>query len=217
MNNRKNNHRRDRSGWGVLGVIPLVGAIICLLVSPAPDIPTGQDDTTAEAAITTTAATSPTPEPEPEPYTEPVATTAENTEPEVVQLSFMFTSEDVELIGRTIWGEAGGVASKAERAAVAWCILNRADLWHQSIKEVVTAPAQFQGYRPEGDCPREHLDLAADVLTRWEAEHQGATEVGRVIPREYLFFMGDGERNHFTTEWLGTDCWGWTLPDPYNQ
>ena len=43
---------------------------------------------------------------------------------------------EVELIGRTIWGEADGVKSEAERAAVAWCILNRVDASGQTIEEV---------------------------------------------------------------------------------
>jgi hypothetical protein len=120
-----------------------------------------------------------------------------------------------EMIGRTIWGEAGGVTEKAERAAVAWCILNRVDASGDTIQEVVTAPHQFQGYRPEGDCPQEHIDLAADVLQRWEAEKQGADDVGRVLPADYLYFLGDGERNHFTTEFLGTDAWDWSLTNPY--
>lgn len=122
---------------------------------------------------------------------------------------------EVELIGRTIWGEAGGVQSKAERAAVAWCILNRVDARYQSIEEVVTAPHQFLGYRQSGECPEEHLELAADVLARWYAEKDGAEDVGRVLPAEYLFFIGDGERNHFATEWKDTQYWNWSLPDPY--
>lgn len=127
----------------------------------------------------------------------------------------LYTEKDVELIGRTIWGEAGGVQSKAERAAVAWCILNRVDAFDQTIEEVVTAPHQFQGYRPEGDCPDEHLDLAEDVLERWQMEKYGATDVGRVLPADCLYFLGDGQRNHFTNEWQSTIYWGWTLADPY--
>lgn len=122
---------------------------------------------------------------------------------------------EAELIGRTIWGEAGGVKSKAERAAVAWCILNRVDAWGISIEEAVTTPYQFQGYRPNGECPQEHIDLAADVLARWEAEKNGAADVGRVLPADYLFFMGDGERNHFSTEYQSTKYWDWSLTDPY--
>ncbi len=123
--------------------------------------------------------------------------------------------EEVELIGRTIWGEAKGVKSKAERAAVAWCILNRVDKWDKTIEEVVTAPMQFLGYTPEGECPQEHLDLAADVLTRWNAEKEGAENVGRTLPADYLYFYGDGERNHFSIEWRSGIYWRWTLTSPY--
>lgn len=122
---------------------------------------------------------------------------------------------EVELIGRTIWGEAGGVQSKAERAAVAWCVLNRVDARGQSIEEVVTAYKQFHGYRPTGDCPQEHLELAADVLVRWYAEKKGATDVGRTLPAEYLYFVGDGRQNHFTVEYESADYWDWSLPNPY--
>ena len=124
--------------------------------------------------------------------------------------------EEVELIGRTIWGEAGGVKSKAERAAVAWCILNRADAWGKSIEDVVTAPHQFHGYRTWGECPQEHLDLAADVLTRWNAEKEGDTNAGRTLPADYLYFYGDGERNHFSIEWRSGVYWDWSLDNPYN-
>lgn len=122
---------------------------------------------------------------------------------------------EVELIGRTIWGEAGGVQSKAERAAVAWCILNRVDAYGKSIEDVVTAYKQFHGYRPKGDCPQEHLELAADVLVRWYAEKCGAANVGRTLPADYLYFVGDGRHNHFSVEYESGDFWDWSLPNPY--
>ena len=122
---------------------------------------------------------------------------------------------EVELIGRTIWGEADGVKDMAERAAVAWCILNRVDTYEQTIEEVVTAPKQFHGYRTWGECPQRHLDLAADVLNRWYAEKDGAEDVGRVLPSDYLYFIGDGERNHFSIEYQSTDYWNWSLHNPY--
>lgn len=122
---------------------------------------------------------------------------------------------DIELIGRTIWGEAGGVESEAERAAVAWCILNRVDAWDMTIEDVVTAPHQFYGYRTDGTCPQEHLDLAEDVLSRWESEKLGTCASGRTLPAGYLYFTGDGSRNHFTKEWGSSETWTWVLPNPY--
>lgn len=146
---------------------------------------------------------------EPKETEEPTPTPAETKEPEALNPA------EVELLGRTIWGEAEGVEDTAERAAVAWCILNRVDTYGQTIEEVVTAPNQFQGYRTGGKCPQKHLDLAADVLNRWNAEKAGAENVGRVLPAEYLYFMGDGERNHFSAEYQSTDYWDWSLDNPY--
>lgn len=124
---------------------------------------------------------------------------------------------EVELIARTIWGEADGVKSKAEQAAVAWCILNRVDAWGQSIEYVVTKPYQFLGYRPTGDCPERHYELARDVLTRWYAEKAGETNVGRTLPPDYLYFIGDLKaHNWFSIVWQSGIYWDWSLPSPYD-
>lgn len=166
---------------------------------------------------TATPTAEPTATPTATPTAEPTATPAPTEAPTATPTPAL-DPEEIELIGRTIWGEADGVISKAERAAVAWCILNRVDERGQTIEEVVTAPRQFQGYRPAadwGECPQRHLDLAADVLARWYAEKAGATDVGRVLPAEYSFFVGDLVRNHFSKSFLATDYWDWSLPDPY--
>ena len=39
----------------------------------------------------------------------------------------LYTERDVEMLAKTIWAEARGVPSDAEKAAVAWCALNRLD------------------------------------------------------------------------------------------
>lgn len=123
---------------------------------------------------------------------------------------------EIELIGRTIWGEAEGVRDRAEQAAVAWCILNRVDASGKTIEEVVTAPEQFHGYyRVKGEVPEEFRYLAADVMNRWNAEKEGAKDVGRVLPADYLYFIGDGDRNHFAKEYRSTNYWDWSLPSPY--
>lgn len=125
--------------------------------------------------------------------------------------------DEAELIGRVIWGEAGGIKSKTERAAVAWCILNRVDAWGSSIEAVINQPNQFHGYRASGECPQEHIDLAIDVLTRWTREKNGEEPVGRVLPAEYLYFSGDGVHNYFTEDWRGGFIYQWTLTSPYTD
>ena len=54
-------------------------------------------------------------------------------------------------------------------------------------------------------------------MQRWNAEKNGKTDVGRVLPKEYTFFIGDGFENHFTDEWKSTDYWDWSLPSPYEN
>jgi hypothetical protein len=154
-------------------------------------------------------------EPETEVYQAYLETVPETTQRE--RFEGALDPEEIELIGRTIWGEAEGVTDRDEQAAVAWCILNRVDASGKTIKEVVTAPNQFHGYyRVKGEVPESFRYLAADVMNRWNAEKEGRTNVGRVLPADYLYFIGDGGRNHFTKAYKSTAYWGWSLPSPYN-
>lgn len=168
-------------------------------IAPVAEEPHTPAETSTPMAEPAAPAPAPIPEPEPAPSVERITIPA----------------YAAEMIGRTIWGEAGGIPDTAERAAVAWCILNRVDEWNASIRAIVTAPDQFHGYLQEGDCPQEHIDLAEDVLARWAAEKAGADDVGRVLPAEYLYFWGDGEQNHFRTHWKGNDYWDWSMTSPY--
>lgn len=126
---------------------------------------------------------------------------------------------EVEMLARVIWGEARGVPSDMEKAAVVWCVLNRVDAerWPDTVAGVVTEPSQFAGYSPDYPATEELKAIAADVLTRWERERREGGDVGRVLPAEYFFFTGDGERNYFRTEFTGGTFWDWTLPNPYSS
>lgn len=119
-----------------------------------------------------------------------------------------------------IRGEAM-VCGTTERAAVVWCILNRADDARDAtpagVIAVVTKPYQFHGYAADHPLLPELEELALDVIERWLDEKDGETEVGRVLPREYLFFTGDGKHNHFRTEWDGGQVWDWSLQSPYKE
>lgn len=126
---------------------------------------------------------------------------------------------EVEMLARVLWGEARGVPSDMEKAAVVWCVLNRVDAarWPDTVAGVVTEPSQFAGYSPDYPATEELKAIAADVLTRWERERREGGDVGRVLPAEYYFFTGDGERNYFRTEFTGGAVWDWTLPNPYSS
>lgn len=81
----------------------------------------------------------------------------------------------------------------------------------------VTTPKQFVGYNEENPADDGLITLCIDVLTRWYAEREGQVEVGRVLPADYLWFSGDGERNHFRNAYRGGDRWDWSLPSPYES
>ena len=126
---------------------------------------------------------------------------------------------EVEALARMLYGEARGVASTMEKAACVWCVLNRVDdpRFPDTVLEVLEAPYQFAGYNASHPVLPELAEIAADVLTRYHAERDGNTEAGRVLPAEYVFFTGDGQNNHFYSEWKGTSAYEWTLENPYND
>lgn len=126
------------------------------------------------------------------------------------------TQEELTILAKIVYREARGIKDQAQQAAVIWCILNRVDagLGGDTITEVATYPNAF-AWVPDTPVEQEFLMLAADVCERWNLEKAGQDDVGRVLPKEYLYFTGDGEFNHFTIEWKGTETWDWSLESPY--
>lgn len=121
-------------------------------------------------------------------------------------------------LARTVWGEARGCTT-TEQAAVVWCVLNRVDSpdFPDDILEVLEQPNQFSGYGAEHPVWPEILALVEDVLDRWKLEKTAVGDVGRVLPKEYVFFEGDGKENHFRTEYRGGTIWDWSLDSPYKE
>ena len=117
--------------------------------------------------------------------------------------SWQPATEDVEAIARTLYGECRGVETVAEQEAVAWVILNRLDAGYaDTVLGVVSAPGQFAGYSPEHPLWPELVEVARRVLTMHHREQLGI-EVERALPREYLWFSGDGKRNWFRDQYTG--------------
>lgn len=125
---------------------------------------------------------------------------------------------DVEYLANVAWGEARG-CSTTEQAAVMWCVLNRVDSpeFPNTVKEVVTEPGQFDGYSESNPIEEYLADLAEDVLIGWNLEKLGE-DGGRVLPKEYMYFTGDGTVNYFYTNWYNqVNAWDWSLPSPYKE
>lgn len=104
---------------------------------------------------------------------------------------------EAEYIARTLYGEARG-CSETEQAAVVWCILNRVDegIWGEGVIGVITRPGQFAGYSANHPVWPELYEIAQEVLAQWRLEHNGET-VERVLPREFVYFSGNGSYNVF--------------------
>ena len=127
-----------------------------------------------------------------------------------------FTNEEINCIAKTVWGEARGL-SKTHQAGVIWTILNRYDdgRFGKDIVSVVTAPSQFAGYKSSHPVEPEIRDLVVDVLDRYSQEKAGIENIGRVLPKEYLYFRGNGRVNLFSKKWNSNNVWNWSLKSPY--
>lgn len=116
-----------------------------------------------------------------------------------------YTKSDATIIAKIMYGEARGIKSKTEIACIAWCILNRVDAgMGKSIEAVALAANQFY-YKAGAPTVSDHgydlVALATDVLDRWSREKAGQTSVGRVLPKQYKWYAGDGAHNWFYPSW----------------
>lgn len=146
------------------------------------------------------------------------AHTVTNESPEEpIEEVMLWTEEEVTVLAKMLWGEARGVPSDTEKAACIWCVLNRVDQGMGTIIDVVIAPYQFVGYQEDHPVDPELKALCEDVLDRWYREKNGETNVGRVLPSDYLFFTGDGEHNHFRNAYKNGKKWTWDYESPYEN
>ena len=160
-------------------------------------------------------------------HTETTQEAGQEEQPATEYANRLYTDADAVALAQMAYGECRGVAPLAldskiisteyQQACAMWVALNRYDAGFQgdSIAEIIAAPYQFHGYDTEHPISEELLALAYDVLERWQAEKLGAADVGRVLPAEYLFFVGNGDHNNFTVEYGTGMYYAWTLPDPY--
>lgn len=136
-----------------------------------------------------------------------------------------YDDTDALYLAKTMWGEARGVHSLTEVACIGWCAANRVDSTsrdfpQKTIKGVLTAPNQFYykaSHKTVNDYGDNLLDLANDVLTRWSQEKSGQASVGRVLPKNYCWYAGDGSHNYYYPSYpcMRAQRWNYSLPSPY--
>ena len=135
----------------------------------------------------------------------------------------LYTEADAVKLSRLLMGEAGGIPSKVEIACVAWTVCNQVDAkGFANTLQGVMVPNHFNGLRTLKSPSQTCSTLARDVLDRWSRERAGQTNVGRVLPRDYVYFMGDGKHNYFVNRYHNGSiayckkhAWNYSLPSPY--
>lgn len=126
------------------------------------------------------------------------------------------------VLSKMLFGEARD-CSQTEQAAVIWCALNIAESRYENptYRDIINSTIKkgtFYGYNPNNSLRDDHLYIVEDVLNRWELERTNPDiDVGRVLPKDYLFFSGDGTHNYFRNAYKGDyDIWDWSLESPYD-
>lgn len=137
-------------------------------------------------------------------------------ESKLYPINILGWEESATHLAKMTWGEARGEPI-IRQAACMWCVLNRVDAGYGDIISVITSPGQFLGYVSTNPIDQEILDLAFDVIARWQAEINGIQDVGRVIPSDYLWFTGRNNTNWFRNAYIGGITWDWSLPNPYEN
>ena len=129
------------------------------------------------------------------------------------------SAEDETILARLLWGE-DRENPKYMQAAVIWCVFNRMDASGKSIKQIVTSD-QFPGYIKSNPVKDWAIRLVRDVTIRYMLEQIGYKDIGRVLPKEYLYFeQPSGKRYHLFKTRINIDdpnnkIWNWALPSPY--
>lgn len=123
---------------------------------------------------------------------------------------------------KTVWGEYRGPDLK-QQAGVVWTILNRvdSDQFPNDIVSVVTqkikGKPQFEGYNENNPVDEDIVALVIDVFDRYELEKTAVGNVGRVLPKDYLFFRSSGTGiNVFRQGFKSTEIWDWKDGTPYD-
>ncbi|MFB0920445.1 MAG: hypothetical protein QMB62_06135 [Oscillospiraceae bacterium] len=129
----------------------------------------------------------------------------------------LYTDEDAAILAKIMYSECGAIKSDTEKACIVWAVLNRVDAGYGgTIAFVATAPMQF-GFKANTPVREDLLKLSYDVLERWAKEKSGETEVGRVLPKDYLWYNGDGAHNYFRNSYTGGTQWDYSLISPYES
>ncbi len=119
-----------------------------------------------------------------------------------------------EALAKMMYGEGG--ANMEEHAATSWVVINRVEAGYGSLLHVLSTKGQFVGYRKSNPVTPLLHALAVDILIRWDMERCGYQNVGRVLPKNYLWFSGSNGHNWFRDRFKGGTVWNFSWDSPYS-
>lgn len=131
------------------------------------------------------------------------------------------SEQDEIKMAKMLWGEDRANPTYM-RAAVIWCLFNRMEANKDSIDANINEII-FPGYRDTNLVMDWAVNLVRDVTIRYVLELNGFTDVGRVLPREFLYYeqLPEHEEHTFKTtiRLMDPKCivWDWSLPSPYKN
>ena len=144
-------------------------------------------------------------------------TTEEETTAEEKSPIQYYTEQDVIDIAKVLYRECRGIKSETEKACVVWTILNRVDKYGTTVYFTVRESGQY-AFSENTPVWNDLKELARDVLKRWNYEKNGEELVGRVLPKEYLYFEGDGVHNYFKDNYVyPCNVWDYSIESPYED
>lgn len=113
----------------------------------------------------------------------------------------LYNESDVTIMAELMYCEARGLSNR-ELAAIGWVVLNRVDSsgFPDTISSVIKEKNQFSHYYgapTKNDDGTDIKVVAREVLDTWSAEKAGVSYGNRILPKEYLFFHGNGGHNWF--------------------
>lgn len=213
-----------RYNIAALGVVILLVLLVSRVLADKRQIATDTSISETYSETTITSGYSSEPESETEvsqPTTETTSATSANATTTNLESNkhtvIYYTDSDAVDIAKVLYRECRGVPSVTEQACVAWTILNRVDNNNASIHDVVSSPHQF-AFTENTPVDETLLNLAYDVLERWNSEKNGETNIGRVLPESYLWFEGHSGHNYFRNRYDGDyTVWSYSLESPYES
>lgn len=128
---------------------------------------------------------------------------------------FYYKDSDIEDLAKLLYGESRSFNKETEQACIVWVVLNRVEASGSSIHSIATNKDIFHGYNEDNPVLPHLENISIDVISRWNRELNGYDDVGRVIPKDYLWFSGFEGHTYFRNAYKNGVLWDYSIESPY--